>query len=154
MDIFGENLGRDDQYLNAKGGMYDVFKYRLYSDALRHNFMFNGITPYSGAGSSTQRAAFPRLDTATWESLDVGYKRRDDGLMFEWQANNPWYARVEANQVTTSGSKPGASSQGTSPGNGFVSLALPVAVRTCFPPTRRLMHVWPRWLPPPIRKVR
>src|SRR6187402_858995 len=32
-DLFGENLGREDQYLNARGGMYDVFKYRLYSDA-------------------------------------------------------------------------------------------------------------------------
>jgi MtrB/PioB family decaheme-associated outer membrane protein len=129
-DLFGENLGRDDQYLNARGGMYDVFKYRLFSDSLRHNWMFNGLTPYAGAGSNTQRTTFPRLDPAAWNSLDVGYKRRDDGLMFEWQANNPWYARVEANQVTTSGSKPGSSSQGTSPGNGFVALTFPAEYKT------------------------
>src|SRR4051812_16727118 len=49
LDLFGENLGRDDQYLNARGGMYDVFKYRLYSDSLKHNFLFGGITPYDGA---------------------------------------------------------------------------------------------------------
>src|SRR5688572_27347276 len=54
-DLFGENLGRDDQYLNARGGMYDVFKYRLYSDALRHNFLYNGITPYTGAGTPAHR---------------------------------------------------------------------------------------------------
>ena len=129
-DLFGENLGRDDQYVAMRGGAYDVFKYRLYTDALRHNFMFNGRTPYSGAGSSTQRATFPRLDPAAWDSLDIGYKRRDDGLMFEWQKNEPWYFRVEANQVTWSGSKPGASSQGMSPGNGFVELALPVDYTT------------------------
>jgi predicted CXXCH cytochrome family protein len=47
LDLFGENFGRDDQYINLRGGMYDVFKYRLYSDALKHNFMFFGITPYT-----------------------------------------------------------------------------------------------------------
>src|SRR5205809_225484 len=36
LDLFGENLGRDDQYIAARGGSYDVFKYRLYTDALRH----------------------------------------------------------------------------------------------------------------------
>src|SRR3954468_4280763 len=45
MDLFGENLGRDDEYVNLRGGLYDVFKYRLYTDSLRHNFLFNGITP-------------------------------------------------------------------------------------------------------------
>ncbi|HEX4780134.1 MAG TPA: MtrB/PioB family outer membrane beta-barrel protein [Usitatibacter sp.] len=130
LDFFGENLGRDDQYLAARGGMYDVFKYRLYSDALKHNFLFNGVTPYSGAGTANQTATFPSLDKSTWNSLDIGYKRRDDGLMFEWQKSDPWYARVEANQVRWSGSKPGSSSQGTSPGNGFVELSLPVDYKT------------------------
>ena len=129
-DLFGENLGRDDQYIAARGGAYDTFKYRLWTDALKHNFLFNGRTPYAGAGSSTQTATFPRLDPNTWNSLDEGYKRRDDGFSFEWQRAAPWYARVEANQVTWSGSKTGASSQGTSPGNGFVELAFPVEYKT------------------------
>ena len=37
-NVYGENIGRDDQYLDVKGGSYGVFKYRLYSDELRHNF--------------------------------------------------------------------------------------------------------------------
>ena len=130
LDLFGENLGRDDHYVNLRGGMYDVFKYRLYSDALRHNFMFFGITPYSGAGTSTHRTTFPRLDTSTWNPLEIGYKRQDDGVMFEFQRASPWYVRVDANQVTWSGSKAGSSSQGTSPGNGFVELAFPVEYTT------------------------
>ena len=129
-DAFGENLGRDDLYLNFRGGMYDIFKYRLYSDALRHNFLFNGITPYSGAGSAVQTATFPQLNPATWNSLDIDYKRRDDGFNFEFQGASPWYVRVDANQVTWKGSKPGASSQGMSPGNGFVDLAFPVDYKT------------------------
>ena len=129
-DLFGENLGRDDQYVNLRGGSYEAYKFRLYSDALKHNFLFNGITPYNGAGTDTQRTTFPRLDTSAWNPLDIGYKRRDDGVMFEWQKAAPWYARVEANQVTWSGSKPGSASQGTSPGNGFVELSFPVEYKT------------------------
>ncbi|APV50608.1 hypothetical protein BWI17_13465 [Betaproteobacteria bacterium GR16-43] len=129
-DLFGENLGRDDQYIAARGGAYDTFKYRLWTDALKHNFLFNGRTPYAGAGSTVQTATFPRVDPAAWNSLDEGYKRRDDGFSFEWQKAAPWYARVEANQVTWSGTKSGASSQGGSPGNGFVELAFPVEYKT------------------------
>ncbi|QJR15607.1 MtrB/PioB family outer membrane beta-barrel protein [Usitatibacter palustris] len=127
-DLFGENLGRDDQYIAMRGGLYDVFKYRLSSDSLRHNFLFNGRTPYSGAGSDIQTAAppFPRLNQGTWNNIDMGYKRRDDAGMFEYQGTDPWYFRVDGNQVTTKGTKPGAASQGLSPGNGFVDLSLPV----------------------------
>ncbi len=130
LDVFGENFGRDDQYLSARGGAYDLFAYRFYSDALKHNFLMNGLTPYSGAGSAVQTATFPRLTTGSWNPLDVGYKRRNDGGMVEFQGLAPWYFRAEANQVTSSGSKIGASSQGLSPGNGFVDLALPVDYKT------------------------
>ena len=125
-DLFGENIGRDDQYLNLRGGTYDVFKYRLYSDSLRHNFLYNGRTPYDGAGGPAHRATFPRLDPTTWNTIDSNYKRRDDGGFFEFQGVSPWYFRVDANQVTWKGTKPGSSSQGTSPGNGYVDLFFPV----------------------------
>jgi len=130
-DAFGENLGRDDVYATVRGGTYDVFKYRLFTDSLKHNFLFNGRTPYSGAGSALQTATFPRLDIATWNGIgEVAYKRRDSGGFFEVQVLNPWYFRADANQVTTSGSKYGSSSQGLSPGNGFVDLIFPVDYTT------------------------
>lgn len=130
-DAFGENLGRDDVYATVRGGTYDVFKYRIFTDSLKHNFLFNGITPYAGAGSTLQTSTFPRLDTATWNGIDeVAYKRRDTGGFFEVQVLNPWYFRVDANEVTTSGSKYGASSQGLSPGNGYVDLIFPVEYTT------------------------
>jgi len=131
LNAFGENLGRDDMYLTARGGVYDVFRYRISSDSLKHNFLFNGITPYDNAGSTNQTSpAFPRLDTATWNGLEIGYKRRDTGGFVELQALNPWYFRADASQVTTTGTKPGASSQGLSPTNGFVELAFPVEYKT------------------------
>jgi MtrB/PioB family decaheme-associated outer membrane protein len=130
LDAFGENLGRDDQYLNFRGGLYDVFKYRVFSDALKHNFQFNGLTPYVGAGSTTQTAVFPQLNPATWNSQQMGYRRRDDGFMFEFQGASPWYLRADADQVTWKGTKPGAGPLGTSPSNGFTDLSLPVDYKT------------------------
>jgi len=126
LDFFGENIGRDDQYINLRGGMYEGFKYRLYTDSLRHNFLMNGITPYG----SNNVAVFPQLNTATWNSIDMGYKRRDGGGYFEYQGATPWYFRVDGNQVQTKGSKPGAASQGMSPSNGFVELQFPVDYET------------------------
>src|SRR5215208_3297444 len=38
LNAYGENIGREDQYLNLNGGRYGGYKYRLYMDELRHNF--------------------------------------------------------------------------------------------------------------------
>ena len=68
IDFYGENFGRDDMYINLLGGQYDAFKYRLYTDWLTQNRLFNGRTPFTGAGSGDLRATFPQPDPATWNS--------------------------------------------------------------------------------------
>ena len=129
-DFYGENFGRDDMYISLRGGQYDAFKYRLYTDWLTQNRLFNGRTPFSGAGSGDLRAMFPQPDPATWNSVDIGFDRRDTGGYFEWQRNSPWYFRVDSNYVERDGTKIGSSSNGTSPGNGFTDLIIPVDYRT------------------------
>ena len=130
LDLYGENFGRDDMYFGVRGGQWDAWKYRLYYDWVPQNRLFNGRTPYSGSGGNELRATFPRPNPDVWESVDIGYKRKDLGGFFEWQRNSPWYFRVDANQVVTEGTKIGAASNGTSPGNGFVDLAIPVDYTT------------------------
>jgi MtrB/PioB family decaheme-associated outer membrane protein len=130
VDLFAENIGRDDMYVNLRGGIYDTFKARVYSDWLKHNFVDNARTPFSGAGTDTQRAVFPQPNPATWYTTDIGYTRKDTGGYFEWQALNPWYFRAEANEVKSQGSKLGAAALGTSPGNGYADLSLPVQYKT------------------------
>ena len=125
-DAFGENIGRDDMYLSARGGVYDVFKARIYSDWLKHSFVFDARTPFAGAGTNTQTATFPQPNPATWFTTDIGYKRKDTSGFFEWQSLAPYYFRVDASNVKYDGSKLGSGANGTSPGNGFVDLALPV----------------------------
>ena len=127
---YGENFGRDDQYLMLRGGVYDQFKYQIYSDSLRHNFLLNGRTPFAGSGSNVLTTTFPQPNPNTWNSVDIGYKRTNDGGYFEWQSLAPWYFRVDANQVKFEGTKIGAGANGTSPGNGFTDLAIPVQYNT------------------------
>ena len=66
-DFYGENFGRDDMYISLRGGRYDVFKYRIYTDWLTQNRLFGGRTPFSGAGSGDLRAVFPQPDPSTWQ---------------------------------------------------------------------------------------
>lgn len=129
-DAYGENFGRDDQFMALRGGMYGAFKYRLYSDSLRHEFLENGRIPYAGAGGNTLTAQFPMPNPDVWNRLNMGYKRTDNGGFFEWQSLTPWYIRVDANEVKFDGTKNGAASNGTSPGNGFVELSFPVDYST------------------------
>src|SRR6185295_9821027 len=81
LNAFGENIGRDDMYLDLWGGQYGVFKYQLYANKLRHNFGSGpgALTPYAGAGTPTLTAAFPNLNTAAWNSFDNSYDRQDIG---------------------------------------------------------------------------
>ncbi len=129
-ELFMENLGRDDMYISLRGGQYDLWKGRFYTDWLRHRFVDNALTPYSGLGTDTLRTTFPRPDIANWNSFDVNYKRKDTGGFFEWQGLSPWYFRVDGNSVKTEGTKLLAAANGTSPGNGFVDLVAPVDWRT------------------------
>jgi hypothetical protein len=130
VDFYGENFGRDDMYIDVRGGRYDVFKYQVYTNWLPHNFAFNALTPLNGTGTNLQTANFPQADPSTWNIFNLGYERKDTGGYFEWQQNSPWYFRVEGNQVKFDGSKVGSAALGTSPSNGFIDLALPVSYTT------------------------
>src|SRR3990172_12237761 len=101
LNFFGENIGRDDMFLDLKGGKYGVFKYQLYDNELRHNFGsgFGARSPYSGIGTANLTAVFPNANVNGWNTFDHSYSRRDWGGMFEISANSPWYFRAEVNEV-------------------------------------------------------
>lgn len=132
LNAFGENLGRDDQYLNLTGGRYGTYRYRLYLDELRHNFGAGpgARTPYNGVGGSTLTGTFPNLNPATWNTFDHSYRRRDLGGAFELQTLSPWYVRLDANEVKREGINVFAGSKTTSPGGGFFDLPTPIDYTT------------------------
>ncbi len=133
LDFFAENIGREDMFIDLRGGRYNVFKYQLYGDWLQHNLSFGpdgARTPYAGFGTSTLSAAFPQLNSNVppWNSFDFETKSRVLGGNFEFSNIyvSPWYARVDANEVRTKGINVASAANGTSPGNGFVDLPSPV----------------------------
>ena len=132
LNFFGENLGRDDMFLDFRGGKYGVFKYQLYDNELRHNFGsgFGARSPYSGIGTANLTAVFPNTNVNGWNTFDHSYSRRDWGGMFEISANSPWYFRAEVNEVRRQGINVIAGSNSTSPGGGFMDLPAPIDYST------------------------
>ncbi len=89
IDAYGENLGRDDMYINVRGGIYGLFSARVYTNWMPHNLLSNGLTPFTGAGTSNLAATFPSPDPSSWLPLDLGFQRKDTGGSFEWKAQSP-----------------------------------------------------------------
>jgi hypothetical protein len=112
MNLFGENIGRDDQYIDLRGGQYGNFKYQLYNDNVPNNLNFSSRTPYSGVGSSVLRgpnyfATNPRApDPSTWNTFDYSVKRETYGGNVELTFNSPWFVRFDAREVRKDGLTP------------------------------------------------
>ena len=134
MSLFGENLGRDDQYIFARGGGYDVFKVQFYSDRMPHNLSFNALTPLNWPGSSLQPAPAgaypPATNPATWNNFDYGLQRNTIGGNVEVNAKSPFFFRVDYNEVQTTGIRPSSGQLGTGSGNGLIEFGLPTDYTT------------------------
>ena len=130
--LFGENLGRDDQYAIFRGGRYGLFKYALYNDDVIHNLTFNARTLYNGVGANNLTfTGPPSTDVSTWNSFDYSIKHRNYGGLFDLQSLNqsPFYLRVDANRKETKGVRP-ISGAGASPGGPVYELPVPVDYTT------------------------
>ena len=134
MSLFGENLGRDDQFIYARGGGYDVFKVQFYSDRMPHNLSFNALTPLNWPGSSLQPAPAgaypPATNPATWNNFEYGLQRNTIGGNLEVNARSPFFFRVDYNEVQTTGIRPSSGQLGTGSGNGLIEFGLPTDYTT------------------------
>jgi hypothetical protein len=127
--LFGENLGRDDQSIEVKGGRYGIFKYSVYNEEVIHNLTFGAITPFTGAGTNniTFAGTAPSTDITTWNTFDYRVKHSNIGAVAEVQPGfeSPFYVRVTANRKESSGIKP-LGEPGTSPGGPAYELPAPI----------------------------
>ena len=132
--LFGENIAREDQFLELKGGKYGVFKFALYNDKVIHNWTFGAITPFSGVGTNQLTFAGnapPSTNTATWNQFDYGVSHNNAGGYAEASpvAGSPLYFRVNTNVKESTGLKP-LGVAGTSPGGPTYELPAPIDWRT------------------------
>ena len=134
LKFFGENFGRDDQYINALGGGYNVFKAQIYSDRMPHNLSFNALTPLANPGSTLQ-TGFPgtypqERNPATWNTFNYGFQRNTTGGTIEANFKSPFFFRADYNEVETTGIRPGSGQLGTGSGNGLIEFGVPVEYKT------------------------
>jgi hypothetical protein len=132
--LFGENIARDDQFLELTGGKYGVFKFAIYNDKIIHNWTYGAITPFSGIGTNNLTFAGtspPSTNTSTWNSFDYGISHNNAGGFVEASplAGSPFYFRVNTNVRESDGLRP-MGFAGTSPGGPVYELPVPINWRT------------------------
>jgi hypothetical protein len=138
--LFGENFGRDDEFVNLRGGSYSIFKYQLYEDKMPHNLSWNALTPLSGTGGAlltSPGVTYPppagpgtAQDPSTWNTFDYKLQRNTYGGNLEFTANSPWHIRADYNENTMEGVRPQSGRLGTSSNNGLIEFGAPVDYKT------------------------
>ena len=80
---FGEEFGRDDQFINVVGGSYGVWKASLYNNDIPHNYSFNALSPVTGSDSTVQvgpGGTYPNAQNpATWHPFNYSTQREHLG---------------------------------------------------------------------------
>jgi hypothetical protein len=132
---YGENFGRDDQYINVLGGGWGAFKAQFYSDRIPHNLSFNALTPLQNSGTPLMVNPGtppypPATNPAFWNTFNYSLQRNTIGGNVEVSANTPFYVRADYNEVTTTGTRPGSGQLGTGSGNGLIELGIPTDYTT------------------------
>jgi MtrB/PioB family decaheme-associated outer membrane protein len=119
VDITGENVGRDDQSFEVKGGRFGLFDYKLFYNETIHNLTFDAKTFYANPGSSnliygyangaTGLAAYTPtvpLNSGQWNTFDYSVKRKDVGATVDFTFGTPFYVTVDASQNEKKGIVP------------------------------------------------
>ena len=133
---FGEELGRDDQFINIVGGGYGAWKASLYNNDIPHQYSFNALSPLSGSGGGLLQVApaslpYPPLQNPSqWYTFNYGTQRNTWGGNGEFSGKTPWFIRADYNEVKQSGIKPSSGQLGTGSGNGLIELGAPVDYKT------------------------
>lgn len=128
-NLFGENLGRDDMFVNLRGGRYGILKYSLWADDVVHNWTFGALTPFGGVGSNnlTLSGPNPSANLATWNRFDYGIQHENRGGVAEVTAgvDSPFYFRVSGNRKRTDGLRTLGQALG-SPGGPVLEFPMPI----------------------------
>ena len=131
---FGEEFGRDDQFINVVGGSYGVWKASLYNNDIPHNYSFNTLSPLTSSDSTLQvgpGGTYPNAQNpATWHPFNLSTQRNTWGGNAEFSNKSPWYIKADYNEVRTNGVMPGSAQLGTGSGNGSIELGKPVDYKT------------------------
>jgi MtrB/PioB family decaheme-associated outer membrane protein len=119
VDITGENVGRDDQFFEVKGGRFGSFDYSFFYNETIHNLTFGAKTFYANPGSNNLTYGYANgatgltaytptvpLDATRWNTFDYSVKRKDAGASVDFSFGTPFYVTVDASQNEKKGIVP------------------------------------------------
>jgi MtrB/PioB family decaheme-associated outer membrane protein len=127
------NMGYDDQYYRLDGGKRGSFKYFLFYNETPHNIGFDGITPYTGAGSSTLAYGGPGAASAnpsTWLPFAYSTKRKEYGGGAKVTLLKPFFFDVSFSQEKKTGTKPSGAEGAVAAFGRAIELPQPVDYQT------------------------
>ena len=132
---FGEEFGRDDQFVNIVGGSFGAWKASLYNNNIPHNYSFNAISPLTGADGGLLQVGpggtYPNApNPSIWYPFNYSTQRNTWGGNGEFSGKTPWFVRADYNEVKTTGVKPSSGQLGTGSGNGLIEFGAPVDYKT------------------------
>ena len=132
---YGEEFGRDDQWINIVGGQFGSWKASIYNNDIPHNLSFNALTPLQNSGTTFMPNPGtppypPAQNPANWNYFNYSTQRNLTGGNFEVSAKTPFFFKVDYNEVQQTGTKAGGGSLGTGSGNGLIELGMPVNYKT------------------------
>jgi OOP family OmpA-OmpF porin len=131
---WADQLGRDDQFVDIRGGAWGAWKARFYNDKIPHNLSWNAISPLINPTSLLQTAPAgaypPAQNPATWTTFDYGIQRNTTGATAEFSFHSPWFVRADYNEVKVDGVRPSSGQLGTGSGNGLVEIGFPTDYKT------------------------
>ena len=148
MNMTGENIGRDDQFFEIKGGKYGFFDYSAYYNEIIHNLSFGAKTFYSNPGSNNLDYGYANKATSAitttwlpavptnadlWNTFDYSIKRKDAGASINASFGTPFFISVDVNQLETKGIQPRGTASNlakeakmTGTGSGNIELPTPI----------------------------
>jgi MtrB/PioB family decaheme-associated outer membrane protein len=120
VDMTGENIGRDDQFFEVKGGRYGFYNYSLQYNEIIHNLSFDARTfyanpgsnnltyGYTGTGSHTNKTFTPDVpsNSGTWNTFDYSIKRKNTGAAIDFSLGTPFYISMDVDHNEVTGIQP------------------------------------------------
>ncbi|MCM2276661.1 MAG: MtrB/PioB family outer membrane beta-barrel protein [Oligoflexia bacterium] len=136
MQLFAQNIGRNDQGYSLSGGRYHQFTYKAWFDELPHNLSFNSLQFYTsglgtntltytaaGAGGATSTTFLDTnvSDMSKWLPHDYKLERKDLGASVLISMDTPFFGDLSVSRVSMTGTRPIATASGVYPTGGGTS---------------------------------
>ncbi len=131
VDFYSRNMFYDTQSYNLEGGKWGAFKFNVNYDEIPHNFTYDALTLYSGAGTNnlTYPTHPPSTNTSTWNTFDYSTKRKDYGAGFKLDVLKPFFVDFSVAADERAGIYP-LGAAGTTPGGIAIELPAPIDYKT------------------------